>query len=77
MRDATTGDCEQTLAGHTDLVCSAAFSPTGRQIVSACYDKTKVHKTVRVWDAAIHVDCAALRGLLDDCMSHIVLGCVW
>ncbi|KAG8831557.1 hypothetical protein FRC17_002971, partial [Serendipita sp. 399] len=35
-----------TLTGHTDQVCSVAFSRNGRRIVSSSYDRT-----VRIWDA--------------------------
>jgi WD40 repeat protein len=39
-----TGECEQTLVGHSDEVTSAHFSPDGLKIVSAS-DKDGV----RVW----------------------------
>jgi WD40 repeat protein len=32
---AATGDCEQTMEGHTSTVFSAAFSPDGLKVVSA------------------------------------------
>ncbi|CAE7102572.1 unnamed protein product [Rhizoctonia solani] len=31
--------------GHTDLVCSVSFSPTGSRVLSSSYDKT-----IRIWD---------------------------
>eukprot|EP01047_Picozoa_sp_COSAG01_P102157 COSAG01_NODE_31786_length_591_cov_1.510163_1_plen_188_part_10 len=44
---AATGECVQTLAGHSSWVFSAQFSPDGQNIVSASWDRT-----VRVWRAA-------------------------
>ena len=45
--DADTGQpVGQPLTGHTDAVCSVAFSPDGHRIVSGSADDT-----VRLWDA--------------------------
>jgi WD40 repeat protein len=38
--DVATGECVQTLRGHTDTVLSAGFSPDGTKLVSASGDKT-------------------------------------
>ena len=38
--DLATGECVQTLQGHTIRVTSAEFSPDGTKLVSASDDKT-------------------------------------
>ena len=38
--NVATGECEQTLAGHSVTVWSARFSPDGTKVVSASVDKT-------------------------------------
>jgi WD40 repeat protein len=44
--DAVTGECEQTLEGHSSAVSSASFSPDGTKVVSGSVDQT-----ARIWDA--------------------------
>jgi WD40 repeat protein len=46
-----------TLAGHTDAVTSALFSPDGSRLVTASFDGT-----ARVWDAASGDALATLSG---------------
>jgi WD40 repeat protein len=40
------GNCLQTFVGHTAEVSSANFSPDGKQIVSASWDKS-----LKLWDS--------------------------
>ena len=44
--DAVTGECKKVMKGHTDIVSSAAYSPDGREFVSASVDNT-----IKVWNA--------------------------
>jgi WD40 repeat protein len=66
--DAKAGRVRRTLAGHSDLVLSCAFSACGKLIISASGDRT-----LKVWDAQIgkslttfytdgQIDCCAMHG---------------
>jgi WD40 repeat protein len=48
------------LAGHEDVVASIAFSPDGKRLASASFDKT-----VRLWDLATHKTERVLTGHSD------------
>ena len=55
--DAASGREVAVLKGHTDRVVTAHFSPDGKRIVTASWDKT-----VRVWDAGTGAVLAVLQG---------------
>jgi hypothetical protein len=54
----------QTLHGHSDVVCGLAFSPDGRWLASASYDKS-----IRLWDAESGAELKTLNGHSNTVMS--------
>ncbi|KAJ6580588.1 mycorrhiza-induced WD40-repeat domain protein [Mycena sp. CBHHK59/15] len=62
--NATTGEVEAELKGHTDTVTSVAFSQDGSRAVSGSYDKT-----VRIWNATTGEVEAELKGHTDTVTS--------
>jgi WD40 repeat protein len=57
VRDVATDRVLHTLIGHTADVIGIAFSPDGRRIATASYDRT-----VKVWDTATGREVFTLRG---------------
>ena len=57
IRDATSGRVLQTLIGHTADITCAAFSPDGRRLATASFDRT-----IKLWDTATGQDVSTLRG---------------
>ncbi|EED20635.1 platelet-activating factor acetylhydrolase isoform 1B alpha subunit, putative [Talaromyces stipitatus ATCC 10500] len=57
----------QTLEGHSDWVCSVAFSPDGQTVVSGSYDNT-----IKLWDAKTGSEPQTLRDHLDSGHSEWV-----
>ena len=58
FQEARSADIQlAVLSGHADIVISAAYSPDGRRIVTASWDKT-----ARIWDAATGAQLAVLSG---------------
>jgi WD40 repeat protein len=62
--NATTGEVEADLKGHTDWVRSVAFAQDGSRVVSGSDDKT-----VRIWNATTGEVEAELKGHTDWVMS--------
>ncbi|HKI20655.1 MAG TPA: hypothetical protein VKA15_22385, partial [Isosphaeraceae bacterium] len=57
IREATSGRAIHTLTGHSADVVSLAFSPDGRRLASASYDRT-----IKLWDTSTGQDVFTLRG---------------
>ena len=57
IRDATSGRVLHTLIGHSADVTCAAFSPDGRRLATASFDRT-----IKLWDTATGRDVFTLRG---------------
>ena len=55
--DAATGLVLRTLVGHTAEVVGIAFSPDGRRIATASFDRT-----IKLWDTATGSEVFTLRG---------------
>jgi WD40 repeat protein len=60
LYDAISGQIARNLRGHTERIACVAFSPDGRRLASASFDKT-----VRIWDTETGEELLVLRGHKD------------
>ena len=58
--DVTSGECLQTLEGHSDSVRSVSFSPDGTKVASGSFDDT-----VKLWDVTSGECLQTLEGHSD------------
>jgi WD40 repeat protein len=58
--DETWNPCTRTMDGHSDFVCSVAFSPDGARIVSGSSDKT-----LQFWDVVSGAHLSTFEGHSD------------
>jgi WD40 repeat protein len=58
--DSSSGECLQTLEGHSDWVSSVAFSHDSARLASASDDNT-----VKIWDASSDECLQTLEGLAE------------
>src|SRR6202044_2706593 len=57
IREAASGNVVQTLAGHSADIVSLGFSPDGRRLATASFDRT-----LKLWDTPTWQDVFTLRG---------------
>ena len=59
--DVTSGECLQTLEGHSDHVVSVSFSPDGTKVASGSDDKT-----IKIWEDPRHREMKVTMLCLDE-----------
>merc|ERR1712217_142075 len=64
--DSSTGECKQTLSGHTGYVSSAVFSADGSTVLTASDDKT-----AKLWDPSTGECKQTLSGHTDYVSSAV------
>ena len=63
--DAATGKLLANLPGHTDSICSVAWSPDGKTLASSSGDTT-----LKLWDAATGKLLVSMQGHTGRCPQH-------